>query len=183
PGGRARWGSRTGIAPGAAAVAECRRDSRMNAPRKRVRWLLWVLAGVVVAAGAGWAALHFGLPPERVRAIVQARLQSTLQRDVQLGQVSLHIWPPVRARIEDVAVAQPGGFARGAMLRVGTFDLDLDAFALILGRVAVRRLTLREPTLQVVIQPDGHTNLENLMRPPPTPARGPTFDLFVRQLR
>src|SRR5262245_36777410 len=159
-------------------VAECRPDFRMNAPRKRATWPLWALAGLVVLAGAGWAALHFLLPPQRVRAIVQAQLGSTLQRQVQLGRVSLHVWPPVRARIEDVAIAQPGGFARGAMLQVATFDLDLDAFAVLFGRVVVRRLILRDPTLQVVIQPDGHTNLENLMRAQPGPSRGgPTLDV------
>lgn len=145
------------------------------------RILLVILAVLVGLALIAWGALAWMFPPARVHALVAAQLQRTFTRPVRFGDVGVALWPPVRLHASDLAVAEPGGFGAGTAAQLSRLDLDLDAWALLRRTLVVRRLQLEQPALHLVLRPDGHTNLENLMAPAPA-RRGTPMDLDVRAL-
>ena len=115
--------------------------------------------------------------------MARAQLSAALTREVRFGDTTIGLWPPVRVSVKDLELAEPGGFTQGAAFQTRALHLDLDVFALLGGRVRVRRLVLDRPALHVVLRPDGTTNLDHLVREP-TPGKRPSrpMDLDLDQL-
>ncbi len=159
-------------------------NARSSASRAALRASGIVLAAAAVLLAAAWIALAALLPHDRVLALVRAQLTGSLRREVRLADVSVSLWPPVRLAARGFELAEPGGFARGAAVKVGSLDLDLDVLPLLFGRLVVRRLTLEQPTLHLVLRADGTTNLDDLVvAAPPAAGRkgaGAPLDLAVR---
>jgi hypothetical protein len=138
--------------------------------------------GLVVLAVAAWAALSLAFPPARLRALVGAQLQSALSRDVRYADARIGLLPPVRLTVVRPELAEPGGFAEGAAFRAASLHLDLDAWALLWGRIAVRRLVLDQPELHLVLRPDGTTNLEGIGKQAAERPSAKPMDLEIRDL-
>lgn len=142
------------------------------------------LAAVAVLVAVAWVALAVLLPRDRMLTLVRGQLATALRRESRLADVSVRLWPPVRLAARGFELAEPGGFARGAAVKVGSLDLDLDVLPLLFGRLVVRSLTFERPALHLVLRADGTTNLDGLLAaaPPsgPQPAAGPPLDLAVR---
>jgi hypothetical protein len=136
---------------------------RSSVARAWLRVFGITLAIVAVLVAAAWIALAGLLPHERALTLVRAQLSSTLRREARLADVSVRLWPPVRIEARGFELAEPGGFARGAAVKVGSLDLDLDVLPLFFGRFVVRSLTLEQPTLHLVLQTNGTTNLDSLL--------------------
>ena len=139
----------------------------MNAARKAgpLRMLAIGLGGLVVLAGALWAAVATMLPPARVRTLVERQLTESLSRPVRFEGASVSLFPPVRLSARGVRIAEPRGFAAGEALQVPEIGFDLDAIALIRRELRVRRLVFKRPLLHLVIFADGTTNFDRMMKP------------------
>jgi hypothetical protein len=148
-----------------------------------LRILVIAAAVVLVLFGVAWAAVTVLLPPARAKQIVRQQLQQALSREVRFEGASVGILPPVRLTVTQPAIAEPGGFARGAAFQARSIHLDLDVFALLGGRVVVRQLVIDGPALHVLLRADGTTNFDGLVKPAPAtkPAQKP-MDFAVRAL-
>jgi hypothetical protein len=157
---------------------------RRPSPRTAVRATATALVVAALLLALAWAAVAALLPRDRVLAMVRAQLAASLRRETRLAGVSVGLWPPVRIGVRGFELAEPGGFARGTALKVAALDLDLDVLPLVSRRVVVRRLTLEEPSLHLVLRADGTTNLDSLFAAaPPGTAKRPAapMDLAVRE--
>jgi AsmA protein len=159
----------------------------MEAPNLNRSWLrvaLWVVGALVALVLVCWGALAVFFPPARVRAMVNAQLATVLAREVRFADALLGLWPPVRLTVRQPALAEPGGFARGAAFQARSLHLDLDVLALLSRKVTVRRLVLDGPRIHLVLNPDGTTNFDGIMKPQPAgKPPGRAMDLAVRELR
>jgi len=159
-------------------------NTRSSFARAAMRVSGIALAVVAVLLATAWIALAVLLPRDRVLTLVRGQLARSLRREARIADVSVRLWPPVRLAARGFELAEPGGFGRGAAVKVGSLDLDLDVLPLLAGRLVVRSLTLEQPTLHLVLRADGTTNLDDLpaaapgSRPPA--AAGPPLDLAVR---
>jgi uncharacterized protein involved in outer membrane biogenesis len=138
----------------------------------------------VVAAAAGlvalaWAGLALLFPPARVRAIVQAQLARSLTREVRFSGAGLGLFPPVRLTVQGLAMSEAGGFANGTMFQCRDARLDLDVLQLLSQHIVVKRLALDDAGLHVVLEPDGHTNLEGIVRPTPAQPGAKPMDFTI----
>jgi hypothetical protein len=142
-----------------------------------------VVGALVVLFAIAWVVLAIAFPPARVRAIVSRQLSQALAREVRFDGAALGLLPPVRLTVARPALAEPGGFGRGAAFQARSLHLDLDVLALLGGKVVVRRLVLDRPSLHLVLRADGTTNLDGLAKAPPPgrPAPKP-MDLDIREL-
>ena len=159
-------------------------DTRSFASRAPLRVFGITLAVVAALVTAAWIALAVLLPHNRALTLVRGQLAKSLRREARIADVSVRLWPPVRLAARGFALAEPGGFARGAAVKVGSLELDLDVIPLLFGRLVVRSLTLEQPVLHVVLRADGTTNLDDLFVTAPgsgAPAgASPAMDLAVR---
>jgi AsmA protein len=142
-----------------------------------------VLGAVVVLVAIAWGTLTLLFPPARVRALVGQQLSQALTREVRFVGASVGLFPPVRLTVTQPALAEPGGFARGAAFQARSLHLDLDVFALVGGKVVVRRMVVDGPSLHLVMRPDGTTNLDGIARPAKDERVAKPMDLAVRELR
>jgi hypothetical protein len=159
-------------------------DTRSVVSRAPLRVFGITLAVVAVLVAAAWIALAVLLPHDRALTLVRGQLAKSLRREARIADVSVRLWPPVRLAARGFELAEPGGFARGAAVKVGSLELDLDVLPLLFGRLVVRNLTLDQPILHVVLRADGTTNLDDLFVTAPRSAApgaaSPAMDLAVR---
>src|SRR5262245_42494476 len=161
------------------------RESPMPASRRPPLWV-WLVATPLVLFAFAWAALAILLPPARAEQLVREQLAKSLARDVRFEKVTLSLWPPVRLAVRNFELAEDGGFSRGTACSVASVQLDIDALALFVRRVVVRRLTLEGPSLHLMTGADGKSNFAGLGGPatPAKPTAGPPpFDLAISEFR
>lgn len=157
----------------------------MSGAGSRRNLILLVAGALVVLVVIAWAVVSAAFPPARVRELIVARLSATLDREVRIEDASFTLWPPVRFVMKRPALAEPGGFVRGEALRAEALDLDVDPFALLARRLVIRRLSLDRPTVHLVLNPDGTTNFDRMVKPSPgskKKASSAAMDLAVNQL-
>ena len=157
----------------------------MPSTRRPPLWV-WLVAAPLVLVLLAWAALAILLPPARATQLVRDQLAKSLSRDVRFEKVSISLWPPVRVAVRKFELAEPGGFERGTACSVDAVQLDVDALALFVRRVVVRRLTLDSPALHLTLGADGRTNFDGMGAPPAAtkPSTGPPpLDLAISEFR
>jgi uncharacterized protein involved in outer membrane biogenesis len=158
--------------------------STSPASPRRSRRALWLIAIPLLLAGVAWGALTLLFPPARVRVLVSTQLSTALAREVRFADASIGLWPPVRLSVRQPAIAEPGGFARGVAFQAHALHLDLDLLPLLSRRLVVRRLVLDQAAVHLVLNPDGTTNFDGMMKPS-AGARpsGGAMTLDIRELR
>jgi len=120
------------------------------------KWLLVPLILIVVFA-IGLVVVRAALSPERVRALVQPRLEAALARPVELGAIRISTLP-LAVHVERVAIAAPAGFASERLLHIGTLDLEPRLLPLLARRIAIRSVRVRELEIWVEQRADSMWN-------------------------
>jgi len=156
----------------------------MPSNRRPPLWM-WLVAVPLALVVIAWAALAILLPPARATQIVRDQLAKSLSRDVRFERVSISLWPPVRLAVRKLELAEPGGFESGTACSVAAVQLDVDALALLVRRVVVRRLTLDGPALHLRLGADGRTNFDGMGAAPEQQAKAgpPPMDIAISEFR
>ena len=111
-----------------------------------------VLAMFVVRPGA-----------ERLRTRITSSISMALGRRVDVGSVQVHLLPQPGFDLENFVVHDDPAFSDEPMLRSDEVSAALRVSSLLRGRLEVARLSLTEPSLNLVRNSEGHWNLENLL--------------------
>ncbi len=150
-------------------VIFARRRQGEGAPKASGSGPLRTVAGILLAFAAliaiSWVALLVLFPPAKLKATVAAQLSSTLSREVRFSGVSIGLFPPVHLDLRGPALAEPGGFGDGAAFQARSVELDLEILPLFSRRIVVKRLTVDEPALHLLLRPDGSSNFDGIARP------------------
>lgn len=141
----------------------------MIAPKRR-RWP-WILAALAVALPlAGWVALRAVVNPDALRPRLVAAVEQATGRRFALGEISLALSLRPTVALSDIALANPEGGSRPAMLTARRVEVQVALLPLLSRRVEIGRVLLVEPDL-LLETVGGLGNWE--FRPPaptPTPA-------------
>jgi hypothetical protein len=113
---------------------------------------LLLLALFVVRPGAG------GLKTRITRSISLA-----LARQVDIGSVHVRLLPQPAFDLETFVVHDDPSFSAEPMLRAQEVTAVIRLSSVFRGRLEISRLSLTEPSLNLVRNTDGHWNLENLL--------------------
>ncbi len=114
---------------------------RKAAVKRRTRWLiLSATLLVVVAIGLAAVSTRLWISPERVRQRVVAVLEERLDGEVELGQLSLRLFPAVRVEAEGLVVRHEG--RRDVPPLVSVKRIIVDGNLIDFWRRRVRRVTL-----------------------------------------
>ncbi|MGC8477691.1 MAG: AsmA family protein, partial [Acetobacteraceae bacterium] len=166
--------------------------SRLGRYLRRIGLGIGVLVLVVVAVAAYTLATF---NPDSLKPRLVAEVRALTGRTLVLsGPIRLHLslHPSLAAR--DVSLANPPGFSRPEMVRLGALSLGIDALGLLHGQVVVNRLTLTRPDILLERTRTGAVNWR--FAPPaapapgkaapaaaPAPASGAGVSVFVRSVR
>ena len=99
--------------------------------------------------------------PDRYRPRITAYLQDKTGKPIQIGRVGVSLIPTLSIRLYDVGVKNPTPFPPGYFLMVPEIDAEIDASALLRGRLIIKSLVLNAPVINIISDPDGLWNFEN----------------------
>ena len=91
---------------------------------------------------------------------VTAALQQALGRDIQLGNMGAHF---NGIFVEDIKVAEEGGFANGTFLQAGRLRVRISLWHFIYGHTKIEVVALNHVTLRARIAPDGTASWADLV--------------------
>lgn len=144
----------------------------MGARRKIVLRLL-VIAGCLLIALLLLAPVFFKL--DRYRPQIIAFFEENTGKKVEIGRLSLSLFPQATIHVEGFAVKSPPLFPPSNIVKVTQADAVLDLWALLHRRVSIKSLVVEEPEINLVSDPDGPWNFEN----PETKNEKNTFPLGI----
>ena len=120
--------------------------------------------GVVTLAVVAVLALFLIRPgADRLRARIVNSISLALGRPVDVAAVKLRLLPAPGFDLEDFVVHDDPAFGAEPMLRASEVAASLRITSLLRGRLEIARLSLTEPSLNLVRNASGHWNLENLI--------------------
>ena len=136
---------------------------------------------VALVAGMIWVLPHL-VDVNRFREQVQAELQRRLNRPVQLGQLSLTVFP-LRVKATNVIIGEdPSYHSNVPFAQVAELDLSVKLFPLLTGKVEVKSLEMKRPQIELICNAQGVWNFSTAGNAPvvsapnqaiPSPPRQP----------
>jgi len=130
-------------------------DRAVNLRSKRAVILLCILlflALFVVRPGAG-----------RLKSRIATSIGSALQRQVEISRVHVRVLPQPGFELDGFVVHDDPAFGAEPVLRAPEVSAFLRLSSLLRGRLEISRLSLSEPSLNLVRRPDGRWNIENFL--------------------
>jgi hypothetical protein len=110
----------------------------------------------------------------RLRSRIVASVSLALGRSVDVSSVSLRFLPQPGFELEDFVVHDDSAFGAEPVLRSPEVTALLRMSSLLRGHLEIATLSLTEPSLNLVRNPEGHWNLENLVERADKIAAAPT---------
>ena len=114
--------------------------------------IVLLLALFLVRPGAG-----------RLRTRIVRSISLALGRQVDVGSVRLRLLPRPGFDLVNFVVHDDPAFSAEPLLRSEEVTANLRVSSLLRGRLEIARLSLTEPSINLVRNPEGHWNLENLV--------------------
>ncbi len=100
---------------------------------------------------------------ERLRTRIVHSISLALGRQVDVGSVTLHLLPRPGFELQNFVVHDDPAFSAEPMLRADMVTAALRVSSLFRGHIEIARLSLTEPSLNLVRNSEGHWNLESLL--------------------
>jgi len=151
-----------------------------------MKWVLGIVAAIVILAIAALAAVPYLVDTPRIQAYVASNATQTLGRPVKFSAVSLRVLPLPAVELHDLEVAEDPKFGTAPFLKLKTGRIRLRLLPLLTGRVELGDIVLDKPVVTVVQAADGRLNISTLGtgsgpkpggesgRPPGDTARSPS---------
>ena len=122
------------------------------------------------------------------RTQILAQIERQVGRPVELGRLSLRLWPRVTVRAEEVVIAEDPTFATGRFVSARTVELQVGLRSLLRGRPQLTGLALQQPAVVLIKevrdqQPVWNWSTLQPFREPKTQESLPPFDLAVEEGR
>ncbi|HEV2962284.1 MAG TPA: AsmA family protein, partial [Candidatus Angelobacter sp.] len=141
--------------------------------KKKILYIAGGLAGLVVVLVI---AAYLLIDANSFRPTIEAQLSKSLNRKVQVGNLSLSLFSGgISAR--DISIADDPAFSHTPFLSAKSVDVSVKLMPLLFSRsVRLTALTLKEPELVLLRSSSGKWNFSNLGDGPKTTTSGPKPD-------
>ena len=127
-----------------------------------MKWLLGVVAALVVLAIAAVLAVPYLVDTPRIQAYIKSNATQALGRPVEFSSVSLRVLPLPAVELHDLSVAEDPKFGTTPFLKLKTGRVRVRLLPLLSGRVELGDIVLEKPVVTVVQAADGRLNISTL---------------------
>jgi AsmA family/AsmA-like C-terminal region len=127
-----------------------------------VKWLLGIIAAIVVLAIAALIAVPYLVDLPRVQALIATNASQALGRPVKFASMRIRALPLPAVELQGLEIAEDPQFGKDAFMRLQTGTIRLKLWPLLRGRVELGDITLKKPVIAVVQAPDGRLNISTL---------------------
>ena len=132
---------------------------RVMAMRRKTALTLILIAAAVLVTLIILAPVLFNV--DRYRTEVISYLQEKTGKPVEIGRLTLTVFPSPSIRVDDFALKNPAGFPSGYFVKARRIDATLGAGALLHRQVVIKSLKLNDAVINLVSDPDEGWNFEN----------------------
>ena len=122
---------------------------------------LGILIGVAVLVLALVVAVPLLINIDRYRPEVVKHLEAETGKPVEIGKLTLHVFPSVAVYVDDFSMGNPAGFPPGVFVKARRISAMVDAGQLWDRKVAIKSLELDDPLLNILQDARGKWNFEN----------------------
>jgi uncharacterized protein involved in outer membrane biogenesis len=149
-----------------------RRSQQAMAIRRKTVIVVVAIVAVILATAAFLVSIL--IDPDRYRPQVISFLQAKTGKEIEIAHIAVK-WIPLSIRLDNFGSKNPKPFPPGYFLKAARIDAAVDAMALLHRQIVIKSITVQDPIINVISDPDGLWNFEN----PPSPGhnRAPIFDL------
>jgi AsmA protein len=127
-----------------------------------MRKLLIAVAGIVALFVIAVFSLPFFIDVNQYRGTIQAQLQSRLYRPVELGSMSLGVFP-LRVKVQSVNIGEDPRYRSSLpFAQVGQMDVSVRLLPLLSKNIEIKSLTLKRPTIELIKDAAGVWNFNSL---------------------
>ncbi|HLY60549.1 MAG TPA: AsmA family protein [Terriglobia bacterium] len=98
---------------------------------------------------------------DRYRPEVVDRVQAQTGKPVEIGRLSLSLFPSVAIRMDDFALGNPKGFPQGQFVKTKRIDVVVDGWALLHRQIVIKSLKLEQPEITLLQSSHGQWNFES----------------------
>ena len=156
-----------------------------------MRKLLIVIGVIVAILVVATVALPSLIDVNKYRGEVQAQVQQRLNRPVQLGEMSLAVFP-VRVKVKDVTIGDDPSFHNNLpFAQVAELDLSVKLFPLLRKEIQIKSLEMKRAKIELIGNAQGVWNFSTMGNgrtgstavAPSTPAEQKAFSLGELEIR
>lgn len=101
-------------------------------------------------------------------------IEDALNRRVTLQDIRLTVWPRIGARVSGFTIQDDPAFRSGPFATLSSLDVGVKVFPLLRGKIEVEEITLRDPVIFVLKNPQGILNASTLGPTTPAPSKPET---------
>ncbi len=106
----------------------------------------------------GIVALYIFFPKERAKDLALEKITAAINRKVVIEDVSVSLWGGLGAYLEGIKIANPEGFTKSLFLEASALDIKVKFWPLLKGEVAIDRIILVRPRVELLKLASGQTN-------------------------
>jgi AsmA protein len=130
--------------------------------RRPVKWLVGVVAAVVLIVVAALIAVPFLVDTPRVQALIASNASQALGRPVKFRSMSISVLPLPAVALHGLEIAEDPQFGTEPFLKLETGTVRLKLVPLLTGRVELGDVKLTKPVITVIQTADGRMNISTL---------------------
>ncbi|MEE9291887.1 MAG: AsmA family protein [Acidobacteriota bacterium] len=127
----------------------------------RVFIVVFAVFGVLIAAAA--VALPRLVDVNQYRPLIIEKVREVTGRTVELGDISLRIFPLPALQVEQIAVSEGPRYPGSHAMKTDSLAIRIGLLPLLRGRVAIRSVVLDEPSVNLIRDAQGRWNFDDLI--------------------
>lgn len=130
--------------------------------KRWVKWLLGVVAAVVVIVAAAPFLVPLLVDTPRVHALIVSGASQAIGRPVRFRSLTVSVLPLPAVVLHSLEIAEDPRFGTDPFLKLETGKVRIRLGPLLGGRVELGAITLKKPVITLIQAPDGRLNVATL---------------------
>jgi len=131
--------------------------------RKGLKILIGVVAGVIILLIAASFAAKIIFTKEKLMSMLIPRVEAALQREVEIGDISVSIWGGLGADVKEMRVLNQPGFVHEELFKFDQLSIRVKFWPLLRKRIEIKKLILENPWINLEKGKKGVSNFADLV--------------------
>ena len=127
-----------------------------------MKWLVGIVAALVLLAIVAVIALPYLVDLPRVQALIATNASQALGRPVTFASMRISALPLPAVELRGLEIGEDPAFGKEPFVRLQRGTVRLKLWPLLQGRVELGRVTLQQPVITLIQAPDGRLNIASL---------------------